>query len=236
MQRCWPIKMSDIFGVIVGARTGSSRLPGKALIQIGGSPMIIFLLERIRVTQGVSKIIFATTTLPEDDKLTQVVKEAGFTVFRGANENVVKRYVDAAHEHDLDYVVRVTGDCPFVDAETLDYCLTSARQQMPFDLASTKGRFPVGIDYEIYKASVMAGLHTTGKLDASEREHLTLYMYNHSDRFKLVHLEPRAEWLINGTFTVDNEEDLDSAREVVMQIGRSNFTIAELVEHVIHEN
>lgn len=228
--------MSDRFGVIVGARTGSNRLPGKALLHIGGRPMIIFLLERIRVTQGVSKIIFATTMLPEDDELAQVVEDAGFTVFRGANQNVVERYVDAAQDYDFDYVVRVTGDCPFVDAETLDYCLISARQQMPFDLASTKGRFPVGIDYEIYKASVMAGLHAAGKLDASEREHLTLYMYKHSDRFKLVSLEPRAEWLSNETFTVDNQEDLDSAREVVTQLGRSSFTITELAEHVIHEN
>jgi len=228
--------MSDRFGVIVGARTGSSRLPGKALLHIGGCPMIIFLLERIRVTQEVSKIIFATTTLPEDNELAQLVEDAGFTVFRGANENVVERYIDAAQDYDLDYVVRVTGDCPFVDAETLDYCLISARQQMPFDLASTKGRFPVGIDYEIYKASVMAGLHAAGKLDDSDREHLTLYMYNHSDSFKLITLEPRAEWVSNKTFTVDNQEDLESAREIVMQIGRSNFTIAELAEHVIHEN
>ena len=198
--------------------------------------MILFLLKRIRVTQGVSKIIFATTTLPEDDELAQVVEDAGFTVFRGANENVVERYIDAAQEYDLDYVVRVTGDCPFVDAETLDYCLISACQQRPFDLASTKGYFPVGVDYEIYKTSVMVGLHAGGKLDAYDREHLTLYMYNNSDHFKLVPLKPRAEWLCNKTFTVDNHEDLENAREVVMQIGRSNFTIAELVEHVIHEN
>ena len=107
--------MSERFGIIVGARIGSTRLPGKALLQIGGYPMIIFLLERIRATQSVNKIIFATTTLSEDNELAQVVKDAGFTVFRGSNQNVVERYIDAAQEYNLDYVIRITGDCPFVD-------------------------------------------------------------------------------------------------------------------------
>jgi spore coat polysaccharide biosynthesis protein SpsF len=223
-------------GTVVAARTGSSRLPRKALLPLGEYPMILFLLERIRATQEASKVILATTTLPEDDELTRVVGDAGFLVFRGTNEDVVARYVDAAQAYDLDYVVRVTGDCPFVDAETLDHCLISARQHIPFDLASTKGYFPVGIDYEIYKASVMAGLHAAGTLDAADREHLTLHMYNQSDRFKLAFLEPRSEWRSNKTFTVDTWDDYVRAQEIVMQMGRTNFTIAELVDRVSHED
>lgn len=223
-------------GTVVAARTGSSRLPRKALLPLGEYPMILFLLERIRATQEASKVILATTTLPEDDELTRVVGDAGFLVFRGTNEDVVARYVDAAQAYDLDYVVRVTGDCPFVDAETLDHCLISARQHIPFDLASTKGYFPVGIDYEIYKASVMAGLHAAGTLDAADREHLTLYMYNHSDRFKLAFLEPRFEWRSKKTFTVDTRDDYVRAQKIVMRMGRPNFTIAELVDCVSHED
>ena len=223
-------------GTVVAARTGSSRLPRKALLPLGEYPMILFLLERIRATREASKVILATTTLPEDDELTRVVGDAGFPVFRGTNEDVVARYVDAAQAYDLDYVVRVTGDCPFVDAETMDYCLISARQRIPFDLASTKGYFPVGIDYEIYKASVMAGLHAAGTLDAADREHLTSYMYNQSDRFKLASLEPRSEWRSNKTFTVDTWDDYVRAKEIVMRMGRTNFTIAELVDRVSHED
>lgn len=217
------------FGVVVAARTGSSRLPGKALLPLGGLPMILFLLERIRAAQETGAIIFATTTLPEDDELARVVGEAGFPVFRGANEDVVARYVDAAKAYELDYVVRITGDCPFVDAETLDYCLASARRQVPFDLASTKGRFPVGIDYEIYKASVMAGLHESGKLDAADREHLTLFMYHYPELFRFAALEPRPEWRSSRSCTVDTPEDYRMAQEIVKRLGRNNFTITELV-------
>lgn len=224
------------FGAVVAARTGSSRLPGKALLPLGGRPMILFLMERIRATREACTVIFATTTLPEDDGLARVVGDAGFPVFRGANEDVVGRYVSAAQAYDLDYVVRITGDCPFVDTETLDYCLKSARQHAPFDLASTKRRYPVGIDYEIYRASVMAELHTGGKLDAADREHLMLFMYHHPDLFKLVPLEPRPEWRSDKTFTVDTRGDYVLAQEIVKRLGRNDFTIAELVNHASYED
>ena len=216
-------------GVVVAARTGSNRLPGKALLPLGSRSMILFLLERIRATQEADAVIFATTTLPEDDELARVVGDARFPVFRGSNEDVVARYVDVARIYNLDYVVRITGDCPFVDAETLDYCLISARRQMPFDLASTKGLFPVGIDYEIYKASAIAELHESGKLDATDREHLTLFMYHHPDLFNAAALEPRPEWRSSRSFTVDTTDDYREAQEIVERLGRNNFTIAELV-------
>jgi spore coat polysaccharide biosynthesis protein SpsF len=224
------------FGVVVAARTGSSRLPRKALLPLGGLPMISFLLERIRATQEASSIIFATTTLPEDDELARAVGDAGFPVFRGANEDVVARYVGAAKAYELDYVVRITGDCPFVDAETLDYCLISARQQVPFDLASTKGRFPVGIDYEIYRASVMAALHSSGKLDSADREHLTSFIYHHPDLFRFAVLEPRPEWHTSRSFTVDTPYDYRAAQKIVKRLGHNNFTIAELVGQESNED
>lgn len=216
-------------GVIVAARTGSTRLPGKALRLLGGKPMILFLLERIQATREAHEIILATTSMAEDDGLAETVEKAGFSVFRGANEDVVQRYVDAAGAFGLDCVVRVTGDCPFVNAETLDHCLSGAHRLAPFDLASTKGRFPVGIDYEIYMASTMAQLNMGGELDADDREHLTLFMYHHQDRFRLAGLEPRPEWRSERQFTVDTVKDYERALEVVKRFGRNDFSIADLV-------
>jgi spore coat polysaccharide biosynthesis protein SpsF len=214
-------------GVVVAARTGSTRLSGKVLRPLGGKPMILFLLERIRHSRASDAVLLATTQLSADDELAEIVAAAGFPVFRGADNDVVHRYVHAAEAHGLDCVVRVTGDCPFVDAESLDYCLARADAQTPFDLASTKGHFPVGIDYEIYSASTMKTLHESGDLEAEEREHLTLFMYRNEARFRLVHLEPRPEWRTNSTFTVDTLEDYRRARGIVDRLG-SKVTIAEL--------
>src|SRR5690348_5122118 len=101
-------------GIIVAARTGSSRLPGKALLPLNGMPMILFLLERLSPLKE-ARVAFATTRLESDDRLAAIVEEAGVPVFRGNAEDLVDRYVAAADHFGFDTVGRVTGDCPFVD-------------------------------------------------------------------------------------------------------------------------
>ena len=198
------------FGVIVAARTGSTRLPSKALFELAGKPMIVFLLDRINASTVAEKIVFATTQLSEDDKLASVVEAEGVELFRGDNEDVVKRFVDCADKYDFDYVVRVTGDCPFVDVETLDFCLEQCKDFGDFDLASTKGFFPVGIDYEIYKVGTMKKLHESDKLNSEDREHLTKYIYDNSDSFIIKELNPKKEWIYKEVhFTIDTKEDYD---------------------------
>ena len=215
-------------GVVVAARSGSSRLPGKVLRPLGGKPMILFLLDRIRDAREIDAIVLATTEQADDDPLAELVAEAGFAVFRGAGDDVVKRYVDTAAAFRFDYVVRITGDCPFVDAASLDLCMREVRARAPFDIASTKGRFPVGIDYEIYNAKAMAVLHAGGELSAEDREHLTLFMYRHRERFKLIDLEPPPEWRSNCSFTVDTLDDYCRAEAIVARTG-CRATVADVV-------
>jgi spore coat polysaccharide biosynthesis protein SpsF len=197
---------------------------------LAGTPMILFLLERIKPSRESDTIVLATTDLAEDDELANTVEMAGFPVYRGNSADVVARYVGAAELYGLDYVVRVTGDCPFVDAETLDYCVSHARRNAPFDLASTKGHFPVGIDYEIYGAATMAELHQGGELTPDDREHLTLFMYHHRSRFRILDLEPLAEWRTDATFTVDTLDDYRRAQDIVSRLGPC-ATISELARN-----
>lgn len=216
-------------GVIVAARTGSTRLPGKVLQPLGGQPMILFLLRRIAVSRQAASVLLATTDLPGDDELAHTVEAAGFPVFRGAQNDVVRRYVEAAAVHGFDHVVRVTGDCPFVDAESMDYCIEQARALAPFDLATTKGRFPVGIDYEIYPTALMAALDETGLLDAEAREHLTLHFYREREQYRLVELEPPKQWRSADSFTVDTPQDFARAKALIAAIGDSTFSIENLM-------
>lgn len=216
-------------GVVVAARTGSTRLPGKALLPLAGKPMILFLLDRLRASRLSDVILFATTTMAEDDHLAATVEAAGYPVFRGANNDVVARYVDAAAAYRLDHVARITGDCPFVDAESLDYCIEQAVSLAPFDLATTKGAFPVGIDYEIYNAAMMNELHASGQLDEEDREHLTLHLYRHAERFRMAQLQPRTEWRCTRTFTVDTAEDYHQAAGIVQKHG-AGVAITKLAE------
>jgi spore coat polysaccharide biosynthesis protein SpsF len=195
-------------GVVLAARMGSSRLPRKAMLPLLGRPMVGLLMERLAGSREADVLILATTQLPADDALVDLATAHGFEVFRGSEEDVVDRFVHAASAHDLDYVVRVTGDCPLMDAATLDYCVAACRALVPFDLASTKGHFPVGIDCEVYQTATMAALHGSGKLTPEDREHLTLYLYKNSNAYRVLPLyPPKALERVAERFTVDTPAD-----------------------------
>lgn len=217
-------------GVIVAARTGSTRLLGKVLRPLGGQPMILFLLRRIAASRHADRVILATTDLPSDDELAEMVEAVGYSVFRGAQDDVVRRYVEAAAQHGFDHVVRITGDCPFVDAESLDYCIEQALMATPFDLATTKGNFPVGIDYEIYPTPMMAALDHAGVLNTEDREHLTLHLYRYRENYRLVELKPPEQWRSIHCYAVDTPEDYARAQTLVADLGSGDFPIEDLVK------
>jgi spore coat polysaccharide biosynthesis protein SpsF len=216
-------------GVIVAARMLSSRLPGKALLPLQGMPMILFLLRRLaRLSAG--SVVVATTELAADDRLAAVVEAERVPVFRGADGDVVARYVAAAGHFGFDTVARVTADCPFVDADLVDWCLAQAETYERFDLATTKGKFPIGLDVEIYPARLMARLHAAGNLSDTEREHLTLRLYDDGADFTVRRIEPRREWRGGSAkFTVDTPADYEAATGLAARFASPAFAIAELM-------
>ncbi len=115
--------------VIVQARTGSTRLPGKVLADLHGRPLLFFLLERLNMCEAVDEIIVATTDLPVDDKLANLVEDNGFIVIRGSDKDVLARYKLAAEATTANVLVRVTADCPFVDPQLLSNILEEFDRQ-----------------------------------------------------------------------------------------------------------
>ena len=135
-------------GIIVAARMSSNRLPGKALKPLMNIPMLGFLLRRLKGSVFTHEIILATSNHTDDDVLVELAKKEGIRSYRGNLDDVTERYIGAAEVNKINTVVRVTGDCPFVNAELVDYCLDYIKNRS-FDLATTKGLFPVGLDVEI---------------------------------------------------------------------------------------
>jgi spore coat polysaccharide biosynthesis protein SpsF len=222
-------------GIVVAARAASSRLPGKAMLPLNGMPMIVFLLRRLRSSRAADAIIVATTERGDDDAIAAAAAAEGMKVFRGSEDDVVARYVGAADAHRLDTVVRVTGDCPFVDGALVDHCLDAASRFDRFDVATTKGEFPVGLDAEIYPAELMADAHRRLNLTRAHREHLTLFLYEQADSYAIRRIEPPAGWRIgNRTFTVDTRPDYDAARVLADRFAGADFSIDALVAEAAH--
>jgi len=217
-------------GVIVAARMGSSRLPGKAMKPILGVPSLVYLLRRLRPSRLAAGIVLATTDRPADDALAALAAEEGVPVFRGSETDLVERFVGAAAAHGFSRVVRVTADCPFVDGGSLDFCLSQVPGLEPFDIASTKTVFPVGIDYELYDAGRMAELHRSAPLSADDREHLTLHFYNSPGRFTVRRFARPDGWAQPTIpLTLDTAEDY----AVLSRIAEAAETIDAPVERIL---
>lgn len=223
--------MSTRTGVIVAARMGSSRLPGKVLAPLCGKPLILFLLERLAAARSVDVIVLATSQRAENDPLADAVAATGVPVFRGDEDDVVGRFVTAADHFEMDRVVRVTGDCPLVNGEALDFVIDTCDRAPAFDLGTTKSLFPVGIDFEIYHQATMRRLHETADMTADDREHLTMHMVRQPENFRHLKIHPPTEWVWKGApFTVDTAEDFDWVGKVAQAGGGSEASIASIVE------
>jgi spore coat polysaccharide biosynthesis protein SpsF len=216
-------------GTVVAARMASTRLPGKALLPLAGIPIVHFLLDRIRRTTRGGTVVFATTERSDDDILAETVADLEIPVFRGADSDVAGRYLAAARKYGLDWIVRVTADCPFVDAESLDHCLSQWNPQEKCDLLSTKGVFPVGIDYEVFPATLLEA--EWRKMTADEKEHLTLRFYRPDLGFSIKRFAPPASWrTVASSYLVDTPDDYEKARAWAESFGDRHFSVKELLE------
>lgn len=226
--------MSEKVAVILQARMNSSRLPGKVLEDIAGRPMLQFIVERLKRSSCVDQIILATTDHSSDDALAELSRELGIMLVRGNQRDVLARYVQSASQTDAKVLVRITGDCPFVDPVLLDQMITEFKLSTDIDYLSNciLPSYPDGLDIEIFssEALVIAGLECT---DMSQREHVTPWI-RESGLFTIAIKQNDVD-LSGLRWTVDEPEDLMVIRAVVDHFeGNSDFSWQDVYE--LHDN
>jgi len=105
---------------IVQARMGSSRLPGKTMADILGKPILWHLINRLRYSQLLDKIVIATTDNTKDETILELARKSGIDSYAGSEDDVLDRYYQAAKKYNAEVVVRITADCPLIDAHVVD--------------------------------------------------------------------------------------------------------------------
>ena len=213
---------------VVQARLGSTRLPNKVLAPIGDVPLIEFLLRRLSKSGRISQIVLATSTSQVNDQLALVVENLGYRVIRGSETDVLQRYVDAARVTDADVVIRITGDCPFVDPQLIDEMLEDfVSSNIDYMSNTDPPTFADGFDIEIFKKSALlqsAEIATT----PFEREHVTPCLrtnpvFTHKNKTASIdssHLR----------LTVDEQRDLDVVRDIASHFApRTDFSMSEIL-------
>jgi spore coat polysaccharide biosynthesis protein SpsF len=222
--------------VIIQARMGSTRLPGKVLMDLEGRPMLARQLDRLKRCQFVDAICLATTTGAADDVLVDLAAAEGVAAFRGDESDVLGRYVGAAASMAADVVVRITADCPLIAPEVVDQVIDCAVvPDAACDYASNTAtrRFPRGLDTEVMFMDTLRRLDRLAR-SRPAREHVTWFI--HSERPDLfvrrdvlaVTDDSDLRW------TVDTAEDLAMVRALfaAAQLGQRALTAIELVAFV----
>lgn len=182
----------------------SSRLPGKVMKAILGKPMIGHMFERLSSCKNIDKIVLATSKLPENDAMCEYAHKQGVEVYRGSEDDVLDRYYQLAKLYNPDAVVRVTGDCPLIDPKVCDDVISVFKKERP-DYVKTGPSFAEGVDCEVVSFKALKEAWQQAKFK-SEREHVTLYLFNHASRFKMIDLENKTDDS-RYRIVVDEEED-----------------------------
>jgi spore coat polysaccharide biosynthesis protein SpsF len=206
-------------GAVIQARMGSSRLPGKVLLDIAGTPMLGRVVDRARRGRSVNLVIVATTTGPQDDPLAAYARSLSVDVFRGDENDVLDRYYQAAKAFDLDVVARITSDCPLLDPGILDtvvQAVIDAGEPVDFCSNTLQRRFPRGLDVEVAPLATLDRLWRTALLP-HYRAHVFPYIYEHPAEFVTRSVTDTVDRSYM-RWTVDTDEDLRFVREVYRQL------------------
>lgn len=171
-----PSKLRPKTAIIVQARYGSTRLPGKVLKLLAGKTVLEHVLTRCHRITGVDQVVCATTEKPVDDAIAAEAERLGITVFRGDESDVLSRYLGAARLVDADIIMRVTSDCPLIDPQICAEVL-HLRESQKADYASNNmpRLFPHGLDCEAFTRAGLEAAAATAT-EPYDREHVTPWL------------------------------------------------------------
>lgn len=210
---------------IIQARTGSTRLPRKVLLDLKGRPMLERVVERVRRATLPDTVVVATTTLAEDDSIVDLCESKGYECFRGSRDDVLDRYYRAARQYGAGAVVRVTSDCPLIDPGVIDLVIGKFLED-PEGTDYSSNIFPVrtfprGLDVEVIG---FPALETSFKreTDMRLREHVTQYIIRHPAEFSIVGVRNDRDF--SGLrWTVDTPEDFACVLAIYHNLPDDNF-------------
>ena len=175
-------------GILLFSRFDSSRLPGKALIEIGNRPLLGHVVDRARRVGGNADIILATTERAIDDPLVAFADSEGVAVFRGALDDVAGRALACCEAFGLARFARICGDRPFFDPDLVSRGIRM-HEEGETDLVTTMmpRTRPPGLTVEVVSTGALA--NALGKTrDPEDREHVTRYFYRHPDEYRIANL------------------------------------------------
>jgi spore coat polysaccharide biosynthesis protein SpsF len=251
-------KVNSPVVAIIQARMGSTRLPGKVLLDLEGRPMLIWVVERTRRAASIDSVVVATTSEPADDPIMELCRRVGIQFYRGSQFDVLDRYYQTARKFGAQTIVRVTADCPLIDPQVIDRTVDAffgrttgfdyqlhyensvlqspgIAEDHPYDFAANRlpppfGRtYPIGLDTEVCSFDALE-LAWKEATEKHQREHVMPFFYDNLERFRVLLVNHEQDY---GSlrWTVDTPQDLDLVRRIFSAFpGRDDFSWLEVLK------
>lgn len=203
---------------IIQARMGSTRLPGKVLMELEGIPILTHIIRRLKAVSAIDNVIVATSVKKEDDAIAEFCCSNSIVCVRGSEENVLERFGKVADSYPADVYIRATGDNPMIDVQLIkDMLKFFVKNELTY---SCYKDFPIGSGVEIFAhESLTSALNNADK--PYEYEHVTPYMYQRMINRKVEYFTSDEDDS-QLRMTVDTEEDLNFAMSVFARLYKFN--------------
>ena len=222
----------------IEARMGSSRLPGKVLADVNGQPALKRLITRLKKCKYLDDIVIATSTSPGDDILEEWAKNESILCYRGSEDNVLQRVVDANIWAESDLIVEITGDCILTDTEVIDMGIKTFLEN-ECDVVTNCGTYlsyPMGIYVQVFRTDDLRKISETIN-DEAVQEHVSLYFYEHPEIYKIINLVAPNRWAnTEFRFQLDYPEDLQLLNKIYQFLEPKygdDFGIEEIMQLMI---
>lgn len=217
-------------------RMGSSRFPGKVMKEINDKPLLYYLIERLKFSKRINEIVVATSTNKENDIIENYCKDNNLISFRGSEDDVLLRILEALKSRNADIGVEVFGDSPLLDFRIVDNLIDKffmEYENLDFLSNDLKTTYPPGMEVEIFKVSALEDANLKAN-DPEVREHGTLFIRQNPELYQIKNIEaPEKFYFPDLELEVDTEEDFYVISQVIKHFGnRLDFSLEEILEFV----
>ena len=224
---------------VIQARSGSSRLPGKVMMEILGKALLLRMVERVQRSKLAGTIVIATTTEASDDIIEKLCQSEGLLYYRGDRDDLLDRHYQAGKLYGAEAVVKIPSDCPLIDPKVIDKVLQYYLDN-DFDFVSNlhPATYPDGNDVEVMSwSSIERAWREAGR--ALEREHTTPYIWENPDLFKIGNVvwETGLDYSMSDRWTIDYPEDFIFIKTIYEQLYPANpvFDLQDIL-HLTRQN
>ncbi len=217
---------------IIQARMGSSRLPGKVMMEACGKPLLELMIERVKRAKTLDKVIIATSVEKQDDEIVKFCKKHNIEYFRGSEHDLLSRYKFTAESINANIIVRLVSDTPLIDPKEIDKVVETYVNNS-YDFVSNffpfPRTYPDGFSVEVFSFKILVEMFNEAKRP-SDREHMTFFIWRQPQRYKIFRVDYNRD-ISNYRFNLDYKEDyllIKAVYEGIYQQKRE-FTLEDII-------